>query len=76
MGNGVPIRISKELRDALGKMKVHPSESYDMLLRRELSRKRARKQLLKAKMFPNIMPGKATGAVLGSDKKVTREVLR
>lgn len=75
MGNAVPIRISKELRDALGDMKVHPSETYDMLLRRKLVQKRSRKNALKAKMFPNFSPGRATTKVLKSDKKVTRDFL-
>lgn len=72
----MPIRISKELREALGKMKSHPSESYDMLLRRELKKKKARKQLLKEKMFPDFTPGKATKKVLKSDKTVTKDFLR
>lgn len=78
MKSDVPIRVSKELRDALGKMKVHPSESYDMLLRRKLAMKRSRKNALKAKLaggYPNLTPGKATKKVLNSDKKATKEVL-
>lgn len=76
MGNSVPIRVSKELRDALGGMKTHKDESYDMLLRRKLAMKRSRKQALKAKMFPNFTPGKATTKVLRSDKKVTKDFMR
>lgn len=74
MGNGVPIRVSKELRDALGDMKVHKDESYDMLLRRKLNYKKARKANLKAKLvgYPNLTPGKAQRKVLGSDRKATR----
>lgn len=75
MKSDTPIRISQELRKALGKMKTHPSETYDMLLRRKLAVKRSRKQLLKASMFPNFMPGKATNKVLRSDKTVTKDFL-
>lgn len=75
MGKGVPIRISKELRDALGDMKMHKDESYDMLLRRKLAMKRARKNALKAQMFPNFMPGRATTKVLRSDRKATKDFL-
>lgn len=72
MGNGVPIRVSRELRDALGNMKVHKDESYDMLLRRKLMGKKRRKQALKARIFPHFTPGKASRKVLASDKKATR----
>lgn len=75
MGKGVPIRVSKELRDALGSMKSHPDETYDMLLKRKLATKRSRKNALKAKMFPNFTPGKATKKVLKSDKAVTKDFL-
>lgn len=77
MKSDVPIRVSKELRRALGNMKAHPSESYDMLLRRKLAVKRARKSNLKAKLtgFPNFTPGKATKKVLKSDKAVTKDFL-
>lgn len=77
MGNGVPIRVSKELRDALGGMKVHKDESYDMLLRRKLAVKRSRRARLKTKLagFPNLTPGKATRKVLRSDRAVTKDFL-
>lgn len=75
MNKGVPIRISKELRDALGGMKVHKDETYDMLLRRKLAGKRARKNHLKYRIFPNFTPGKATTKVLNSDRKATKLIL-
>lgn len=76
MTKGVPIRISKELRDCLGDMKSHPDETYDMLLRRKLVVKRARKNAIKSKLgFPNFTPGKATNKVLKSDRKATRDFL-
>jgi hypothetical protein len=75
MTKSVPIRISKELRDALGGMRMHPSESYDMLLRRKLTEKRSRKNHIKAQLFPSFAPGKATNKVLKSDMKVTKDFL-
>lgn len=75
MNKSVPIRVSKELRDALGGMKSHKDETYDMLLRRKLAMKRSRKNALKSKMFPDFTPGKATKKVLKSDKKVTMDFL-
>lgn len=77
MKSDVPIRVSKELRDALGNMKVHPSETYDMLLRRKLAMKKSRKANLKAKLagFPKFSPGKATKKVLKSDKMVTKDFM-
>lgn len=75
MKKSVPIRVSPEMRDFLTEMKVHPSETYDVLLRRKLVMKRSRKNALKARMFPNFTPGKATTKVLKSDKKVTKDFL-
>lgn len=74
MGNGVPIRVSKELRDALGGMKVHKDESYDMLLRRKLNYNKSRRSNLKQRIvgFPDLHPAKATRKVLASDKGTTR----
>lgn len=76
MGSDVPIRVSKELRTFLKGQKTSDRETYDMLLKRKLMDKRARKELLKKKMLPNLMPGKATKAVFNSDKKATKEFLQ
>lgn len=75
MGDSVPIRVSKELRDALGGMKSHKDESYDMLLRRKLAMKRSRKARLKNRILGNLTPGKAERAVMNSDKKPTKVVV-
>ena len=75
MGNSSTIRISDDLRALLDNSRKHKRESYDNLLRRKLAFKRSRKNALKAKMFPNLTPGKATTKVLKSDKKVTKDFL-
>lgn len=75
MTSDAPIRVSKELRQALGKMKMHKSESYDTLLRRKLSMKRSRKAGLKNRILGNLTPGKAERAVMRSDRKPTKVVV-
>lgn len=51
---------------------MHKSESYDMLLRRKLSEKRAKKLFMGSDKIPKVNTQRAAKQILGSDKKATK----